>query len=68
LSKLYNEVQKQVSHVTQEGYTPLILCSPTVRRIFKTVVDRVAPRLSVISYQEIVPEVEVHSLGVVGVE
>lgn len=68
LNQFYNELQKQVSRVTQEGYTPIILCSPVVRRIFKTVVERVAPRLNVVSYQEIVSDVEVHSLGVVGVE
>lgn len=68
LNRLYNSLQNQINRVTQEGYMPVILCSPAVRRLFRSVVERVAPRLNVLSYQEIIPELEVHSLGVVGVE
>lgn len=68
LNRLYSALQDQINRVTQEGYIPVILCSPGVRRIFRNIVERVAPRLNILSYQEITPELEVHSLGVVGVE
>jgi flagellar biosynthesis protein FlhA len=68
LNRLYASLQKKVGEATQEGYNPTLLCSPTVRRVFRSIVERVAPRLAVLSYQEVIPELEVHSLGVVGVE
>lgn len=68
VNRLYSSLQTQIQRATEEGYSPMMLCSPGVRRIFRTVMERVAPRIPVLSYQEIVPEIEVHSLGVVGVD
>jgi flagellar biosynthesis protein FlhA len=44
---------------------PVVLCSPVVRRHFRRLVERFVPTLVVLSHNELVPELNVHSLGVV---
>ena len=46
--------------------TPIVLCSPGVRRPFKKLTERFMPSLVALSHNEITPEVKVRSLGVVG--
>jgi len=47
---------------------PIILCSPNVRLPFRRLTESVIPQAIIVSYNEIVPEVEVFSVGVIGVE
>jgi flagellar biosynthesis protein FlhA len=46
----------------------IILCSPRLRPHFKRFTERSFPQLAVLSYNEIVPEVKVQSVGIVSVE
>lgn len=63
IKNLNTELQK----LTNMGYQPLILASPAVRLYFRKLTERVAPTLTVLSYAELEPKVEVQALGMVKV-
>lgn len=44
---------------------PVILCSPRLRPHFKRFIERSFPDLAVLSYNEIVPQVKVQSIGMI---
>jgi len=44
---------------------PVVLCSAQIRLHFKKLVDRFIPNITVLSYDEIVPNVKIQSIGVV---
>jgi flagellar biosynthesis protein FlhA len=46
----------------------VVLCSPVVRRHLRRIVERFAPTLAVLSHNELVMELSVHSVGVVKME
>jgi len=47
------------------GYVPVCLCSPNIRLALRRLVEVKYPGLAVVSYNEIVPDVEVISTGMV---
>ena len=47
---------------------PVSLCSPRLRAHFKRFTERNHPVLAVLSYNEIIPQVKVQSIGVINVE
>ena len=61
VASLSNELPK----LTNLGYQPLVLTSPAVRMHFRKLTERVAPNLTVLSYAEIEPKIEVQALGMV---
>jgi flagellar biosynthesis protein FlhA len=68
IQKIYDKLGELVKEVTGLGYQPVILCSPAVRLAFRRLIERLSSKLLVLSYNEINPDAEVHSVGVVGVE
>jgi flagellar biosynthesis component FlhA len=46
----------------------VVLCSPQVRAQVKKIADAVQPGIVVLSYNEIVRDVKVESVGMVGLE
>ncbi len=68
IQRIYDKLGELVKDVTTLGYQPVILCSPAVRVTFHKLTERLSSKLLVLSYNEINPDAEVHSVGVVGVE
>lgn len=66
MNSFYDSLGKEIRRVMEEGHNPVLLVSPAVRAYVRNVVERLFPKAVVISYQEVLPEVEVHSLGMVG--
>lgn len=62
---LLEKIGKQVELMQAAGYTPLCLCSPNIRLVLHRLVEPKHPSLAVVSYNEISPEVEVVSTGMV---
>ncbi len=60
-------LMKEVQNVMSLGETPLVLTSPMVRMYFKRMAEGVIPGLTVLSYNEIDPTIEVQSVGMVNV-
>jgi flagellar biosynthesis protein FlhA len=68
LNRFYASLNQQIRPIIQEGRNPVMLVAPAIRRYVRSITERVSPKIFIISYQEIIPEVEVHSLGMVGAE
>lgn len=67
IQNIYDRLGELVKEVTGSGYQPVILCSPAIRLTFRKLTERLAARIMVLSYNEIIAEAEVHSVGVVSV-
>ncbi|MFC2315967.1 MAG: flagellar biosynthesis protein FlhA [Selenomonas massiliensis] len=65
MQKLLMALQKELAKLTDQGYQPIVLTSPTVRPYFRNLVERSIPGLIVLSHAEIEQNVEIQILGVV---
>jgi len=61
-------LSQEISKLMAAGHAPVILCSPQVRAQVKKIADAVQPGIVVLSYNEIVQDVKVESLGMVAAE
>jgi len=55
----------QIEVAKQAGEYPIMICSPTVRPQLKRLTEANFPELVVLSYNEIVPGIEIRSLGMI---
>jgi flagellar biosynthesis protein FlhA len=58
----------QIQVAKQTGEYPILICSPTVRPQLKRLTEANFPELVVLSYNEIVPGIEIRSLGMITLE
>ena len=65
MQKLLTALQEQLHKLTDQGYQPIVLTSPTVRPYFRNLVERSIAGLIVLSPAEIEQNVEIQILGVV---
>ena len=63
-SSINNEIQKAL---TTYGCQPVILCSSPIRRAFRNLIENYYPQISIMSYNEISPNIKTKSVGVVRV-
>lgn len=63
VQNIYNKIEK----VSFEYDHIVILCSPTIRMYVKQLIERTLPQIAVLSYNELEPNVQVQSVGVVDV-
>jgi len=63
--RLYNNLMEQIQKIGNLGYQPIVLCSPGIRLYFRKLIERVAPHVTVLSYGELDPKIEVQTLGMV---
>jgi flagellar biosynthesis protein FlhA len=66
--KIIKKVSSQVDNMIVQGHQPIALVSPNVRLSFKRFIESSITNLAVLSYNEIAPNFEVHSTGVVSLE
>lgn len=62
---LMEATAQQMEQMAMNGFTPIVLCSAGVRLAFKRLIERALPNLTVLSYSEIAPGVDVHAEGMV---
>ena len=62
--KMNVELEKAI---TATGNQPVILCSSPIRLLFRKLVERTYPQISIMSYQEISSNVKVKSVGMIKV-
>lgn len=65
MQKLLTALQEELKKLTDQGYQPIVLTSPTVRPYFRNLVERSIAGLIVLSHAEIEQDVEIQILGVV---
>jgi len=66
--KLMINLSKVINDVVNKGLQPVILVAPNIRPYFKRLIERSAPNLIVMSYNEVVPTIEVKSVGMVSID
>jgi flagellar biosynthesis protein FlhA len=54
-----------VEAMLKEGLSPVLLCGPAIRKQLRTFLRRTAPRLAVISVNEVPQSINLRSFGVV---
>lgn len=65
--ELYQQLQQVVERAGHLGYQPIVLCAPVVRIFFKRLTERFMPNLVVLSYNELDPNLQVQSVGMVSI-
>ncbi len=51
--------------ISQEGYQPIIITSPVVRRHLRRLIERFMPQVVVLSHNELTNQSKIQSLGTV---
>jgi flagellar biosynthesis protein FlhA len=64
---ILSSLNDKIEQATSLGEKMIVLCSPVIRRHFKLLTEKFIPNLVVVSHNEINPEVQIRSLGTVGV-
>src|SRR5262249_26099501 len=64
--RLITVLARQVAHMLQLGHPqPILLCAAELRLPLRRLIERALPQIVVLSYDEIVSEIEVKSVGAV---
>jgi flagellar biosynthesis protein FlhA len=65
--KFFDSAAKELEQLKMTEQSPVILCSPAIRMYVRQLLERFLPDVSVLSYNELEPTIEVQSLGVVNI-
>ncbi len=68
VSRILEATGAQIDEVKQAGELPILICSPTVRMQLKRLTETNYRDLIVLSYNEIVPGVEIRSMGMLSLD
>ncbi len=68
INRIGAQLGREIEKLLAQGRTPVVLCGPQVRAQVKKIADTVQPGIVVLSYNEIVRDVKVESVGMVGLE
>ncbi len=60
-----SRLNEEVAGLLQETNQPVVLCSPLIRHHVKQLVDRFIPNVTVLSHNELSPQVNIRSFGTV---
>ena len=63
--KVINELNNLIDRAVEAGVQPTVLTATVIRPHLRRLIDRPLPRLPVLSVNEIVPDVEIQSIGIV---
>ncbi len=65
VNRMMHSLARQIEKFNAANVQPLVVCSAPIRLTFKRMVDRFIPSVRVLSYEEILSEVEMRSFGTV---
>ena len=68
VSRITERVAREVDRLMLAGHPAVILCAPAVRTQVRQLADLIQPDIEVLSYNEILKEIRVESLGTVTAE
>lgn len=66
--KILVQISGHLRNFKRMRLLPVVLCSPRLRPHFKRFIERSFPDVAVLSYNEIVPQVKVQSIGMISIE
>ena len=61
--RIVNNLAQVLDKSSSLNYQPVLVCSAPIRGYFKKLVDQFIPNISVLSYDEILSNVEIQSIG-----
>jgi flagellar biosynthesis protein FlhA len=64
--QIVQQISTKTTELTQTGRSAVILCSPQVRAAVRKMIEPSLPHVAVLSYNEVVPDVTVEAVGLVG--
>ncbi|HLO39725.1 MAG TPA: flagellar biosynthesis protein FlhA, partial [Phycisphaerales bacterium] len=64
-AKIAEQITSGLQRVLTAGYPPVVIASPTVRAVVRQIVEPYLQTVAVLGYNEIVPSVEVESMGLI---
>lgn len=65
--QILDSLQEELKRLTAIGLQPIILTSPIVRIYFRHLTEQYLPNLTILSYNEIDPSIEIQSIGMVAI-
>ena len=65
--QILDKLQQELTRLTSIGLQPIILTSPIVRIYFRHLTQQYLPNLTILSYNEIDPNIEIQSIGMVSI-
>jgi flagellar biosynthesis protein FlhA len=68
VGRIMEKIGAQMEKMKTKNEMPIIICSPTVRGQLKRLTESNFPDLIVLSYNEIIPGIEIHSSGMVAMD
>lgn len=66
ITQLIEDLHRKMEMMTMSGHLPILICSPSIRKYFKKLVDPYLPDLVVLSFSELTPNLQINSLYSVG--
>ncbi len=65
--RIIASMKSAIDSMVTNNLNPIILCSPNVRLPLRRMVESVLPQAIILSYNEIIPDTEVYSVGTIGI-
>ncbi|MDR1997992.1 MAG: flagellar biosynthesis protein FlhA, partial [Candidatus Margulisbacteria bacterium] len=66
--KILSQLQEYMPYFKKINSPVIVLCSPRLRPHFKRFTERNYPNIVVLSYNEVVPQIKVQSIGIISVD
>jgi flagellar biosynthesis protein FlhA len=66
--RLLQRIGREMERMAQQGYQPVLICSSRLRLPLRRLTERSLPNLTLLSFGEIVPQINVVSAGLVTLE
>jgi flagellar biosynthesis protein FlhA len=66
--KIIEAIHASVDKISQEGYQPIIITTPVVRRHLRKLIERFMPQVVVLSHNELTNQSKIQSLGTVDIK
>jgi flagellar biosynthesis protein FlhA len=66
--KIIEAILASVDKISQEGYQPIIITAPVVRRHLRKLIERFMPQVVVLSHNELTNQSKIQSLGTVEIK
>jgi flagellar biosynthesis protein FlhA len=64
--QIVKQIADKAVELTQTGRSAVVLCSPQIRSALRKMVENSLPHVAVLAYNEVVPEIAVEAVGMVG--
>jgi len=63
--KIIESIQTETERIAEDGYQPILICSPITRRHVRHLIERFMPQVVVLSHNELTSQTKIQSLGTI---